>query len=178
MKKEIEVFDYANEILKAIKKGALLTTRVGDKINSMTIAWGALGIEWNKSTFIAFVRESRFTKKQLEENGEFTINIPYGEFDRNILSYCGSKSGRDVDKIKELNLTLESSNIICVPGIKELPLTLECKVIYKQKQNESQMTEENRNKFYPQDINISSNDGNTDSHIAYYGEIVDSYIIE
>lgn len=178
MKKEIEVFDYANEILKAVKKGALLTTKVGDKINSMTIAWGSLGIEWNKPVFIAFVRENRFTKTQLEEHGEFTINIPYGEFDKNILGFCGSKSGRDTDKIKDLNLTLETPNLILVPGIKELPLTLECRVIYKQKQDKNQITEENKNRFYPQDVDSSFPGGNKDYHIAYYGEIVDAYIIE
>lgn len=178
MKKEIEVFDYANEILKAVKKGSLLTTKVGDKINSMTIAWGTLGIEWNKPIFIAFVRENRFTKSQLEKNGEFTINIPYGEFDKNILAFCGSKSGYDIDKIKELNLTLEPPNVVSVPGIKELPLTLECRVIYKQKQDGNQITEENNNRFYPQDIDSSFHGGKKDYHIAYYGEIVDAYIIE
>lgn len=178
MKKEIEVFDYANEILKAIKKGVLLTTKVDDKVNSMTIAWGTLGIEWNKPVFIAFVRESRFTKTLLEKNGEFTINIPYGEFNKNIIGICGSKSGHNIDKIKELGLTLETPNIISVPGIKELPLTLECKVVYKKKQDENQITEENKNRFYPQDIDSSFHGGNKDYHIAYYGEIVDAYIIE
>lgn len=178
MKRKIEVFDYANEILKSLNKGVLLTSKVGDKINSMTIAWGTLGIEWNKPVFIAFVRENRFTKNQLEKNGEFTINIPYGEYDKNILGVCGSKSGYDTDKIKELDLTLESPNVISVPGIKELPLTLECRVIYKQKQDENQITEENKNRFYPQNVDSSFHGGNKDYHIAYYGEIVDAYIIE
>ncbi len=169
MKRKIQVFDYANEILKAVEKGALLTTKVGDKVNSMTIAWGTLGVEWNKPVFIGYVRESRFTKKQLEEHGEFTINIPYGEFDKNILKLCGSKSGYETDKIEDLNLTLEEANIIDVPGIKELPLTLECRVVYKQKQDKNQITEENKERFYAQ---------NNDYHIAYYGEIVDAYIIE
>lgn len=39
MKKEIEVFDYAAEIMKAVKKGVLVTTKVGDKVNSMTVSW-------------------------------------------------------------------------------------------------------------------------------------------
>ena len=178
MKKEIEVFDYANEILKAVKKGVLLTTKLDDKVNSMTIAWGTLGVEWNKPIFIAYVRESRFTKRLLEEKGEFTINIPYGEFDKNILGFCGSKSGLDTDKIKELNLTLETPNVISVPGIKELPLTLECKVIYKQKQDENEISKENKDRFYPQDVDSSFHGGNKDYHMAYYGEIVNAYIIE
>lgn len=178
MKKEIEVFDYANEIMKAIKTGVLLTTKVDGKVNSMTISWGTLGIEWGKPIFTVFVRENRFTKQQLEKNPEFTISIPIGEVNRKILGICGTKSGHLTDKINELNLSLESPNIISVPAIKELPLTLECRVMYKQKQNENEITEENRSKFYPQDVESSFHGANRDFHTAYYGEIVSAYIIE
>jgi len=178
MKKEIQVFDYANEIMKAIKTGVLLTTKADDKVNSMTISWGTLGIEWGKPIFTVFVRENRFTKQQLEKNPEFTINIPIGDFNRKILSICGTKSGHITDKISELSLSLESPNRISVPAIKELPLTLECKVVYKQKQNKNEITEENRSKFYPQDVESSFHGANRDFHTAYYGEIVSAYIIE
>lgn len=178
MKKEIEVFDYASEIIKAVNGGVLLTTKADDKVNSMTISWGTLGIEWGKLIFTVFVRENRFTKQQLEKNPEFTINIPIGEFNKKILGVCGTKSGHETDKIKELDLSLESPNVISVPGIKELPLTLECKVIYKQKQDEKEVTEENKNKFYPQDVESSFHGSNRDYHTAYYGEIVSAYIIE
>ncbi len=75
-------------------------------------------------------------------------------------------------------MSLESPNRISVPAIKELPLTLECKVVYKQKQNENEITEENRSKFYPQDVESSFHGANRDFHTAYYGEIVSAYIIE
>lgn len=178
MKKEIEVFDYASEIIKAVNEGVLLTTKADDKVNSMTISCGTLGIEWGKLIFTVFVRENRFTKQQLEKNPEFTINIPIGEFNKKILGVCGTKSGHATDKIKELDLSLESPNVISVPGIKELPLTLECRVIYKQKQDEKEVTEENKNKFYPQDVESSFHGSNRDYHTAYYGEIVSAYIIE
>ncbi|MGG7178452.1 flavin reductase family protein [Clostridium paraputrificum] len=178
MKKEIEVFDYASEIMKAVKSGVLVTTKVGDKVNSMTVSWGTLGIEWGKAIFTIFVREHRFTKEQLDKNPEFTVNIPVGNFNKKILGLCGTKSGRDIDKISELNLSLEESKSISVPGIKELPLTLECKVIYKQKQDKNQITEENLKACYPQDVDSSFHGANKDFHIAYYGEIVNAYIIE
>lgn len=178
MKKEIEVFDYANDIMKAVKTGVLLTTKAGDKVNSMTISWGTLGIEWSKPIFTVFVRENRFTRHQLENNPEFTINIPHGPFDKKILGICGTKSGRDFDKIKELNLTLEPPKIVSTPAIKELPLTLECKVVYKQKQDEHAITEENKKVFYPQDVDSFFHGSNKDFHTAYYGEIVSAYIIE
>lgn len=178
MKKNIDVFDYAKDIMKAVSNGVLLTTKTEDKINSMTISWGTLGIEWSKPIFTVFVRENRFTKQQLEKNPEFTINIPYGSFDKKILGFCGTKSGHETDKIGELGLTLEVPDKISVPAIKELPLTLECRVVYKQKQSENEITEENRKAFYPQDVDSSFHGANRDYHTAFYGEIVSAYIIE
>lgn len=178
MKKEIQVFDYASEIMKAVKTGVLLTTKSDDKVNSMTISWGTLGIEWGKPIFTVFVRENRFTKEQLEKNPEFTINIPMGEFNKKILGFCGTKSGYNIDKISELNLTLESPDKISVPAIKELPLTLECKVVYKQEQDRNEICEEIKKVFYPQDVDSSYHGANKDFHTAYYGEIISAYIVE
>lgn len=178
MKKKINVMDYATEIMQALSKGVLLTGKAGDRVNSMTISWGMLGIEWGKPIFITVVRENRFTRSLLEENPEFTINIPVGEYDKQITGVCGSKSGRNMDKVKELNLTLEEPETISVPGIKELPLTLECKVIYKQFQGPEEMSEEMRQKHYPQDVSSDYCLANQDYHTAYYGEIVNAYIIE
>lgn len=174
MKRQVDAFDYAGHICKAMKQGILLTTKAGEQVNTMTIGWGKMGIEWNKPIFIAYVRETRYTKQMLEENGEFTMNIPYGDVDSRILGYCGTKSGRDTDKIRDLGLTLVESEKIRVPGIAELPLTLECKVIYKQKQDLSQIPQSVIDRFYPA-VNES---GFQDCHIAYYGEIVNAYLIE
>lgn len=174
MKKTVDAFDYAGHICKAMKKGILLTTKAEGKVNTMTIGWGKIGIEWNRPVFIAYVRETRFTKEMLEKNGEFTVNIPYGDAYSNILGYCGKKSGRDTNKIEDLGLTLVDSEMVSVPGIQELPLTLECKVIYKQKQDLSALSEEIMGRFYPE---IDA-EGFRDYHIAYYGEILNAYMIE
>ena len=178
MKKEIQVFEHASEILQAIKTGALLTTKADGYVNTMTIAWGALGIEWNMPIFVAFVREGRFTRQMLDKNPEFTVNIPYGEFDKSILADCGKKSGRDTDKVKELSLTLIEGDKISVPGIKEFPLTLACKVVYAELQNEKAIPAHIKAKHYPSDVDSNSPLANRDFHIAYYGEIVGAYIIE
>uniref|UniRef100_UPI0040564131 flavin reductase family protein n=1 Tax=Acetatifactor sp. TaxID=1872090 RepID=UPI0040564131 len=178
MKRKINVMDYATEIMQALSKGVLLTGKSGDRVNSMTISWGMLGVEWGKPIFITVVRESRYTRELLEQNPEFTINLPIGDYDKQITAVCGSKSGRDVDKVKELGLTLEDSEIVSVPGIKELPLTLECKVVYKQLQGPENMSEEMQKKHYPQDVPSDYCLANRDFHTAYYGEIVNAYIIE
>ena len=174
MNKTVDAFDYAGYICKAMKKGILLTTKSGDKVNTMTIGWGKIGIEWNRPVFIAYVRETRYTKSMLENSGEFTVNIPYGQLDSNILGYCGKKSGRDTDKIADLGLTLVESDVVSVPGIKELPLTLECRVIYKQAQDLNMLPDEILQRFYP----VMDAEGFRDYHITYYGEIVNAYLFD
>ena len=174
MKQSVDAFDYAGHICKAMKKGILLTTKSGDTLNTMTIGWGKIGIEWNRPVFIAYVRETRHTKTMLEENGEFTVNIPYGQVDPQILAYCGTRSGRDTDKFRDLGLTPVDSDIVSVPGIAQLPLTLECRVIYRQKQDLSVLPPEILDRFYP----VAGGHDFRDDHIAYYGEILNAYLVQ
>ena len=169
MKQFVEPIEYAGIICKALSKGALLTTKNGKEVNTMTIGWGMIGIEWGKPVFLALVRQSRHTKQLLDATGEFTVNIPLDAFDKKIIGYCGSKSGREVDKIKELALTLEEPEVISVPGIRQLPLTLECKVLYQQTQDASVFPQGIVERYYPQPY---------DNHTVYYGEIVSAYIIK
>lgn len=177
MRQEIELMDYASHILKAVKTGVLVTAKAGEQVNPMTISWGTLGIEWGVPIFTVFIRESRHTKGLLDQNPEFTINIPYGEYDPKILGYCGSKSGRDTDKVRDLGLTLEPSVHISVPGIRQLPLTLECRVIYRQKQDEAAITQENKRRYYPQDVDSLFHGSNRDYHTAYYGQVLGAYLL-
>lgn len=139
----------------------------------MTIGWGTLGNQWHKPIYTVFVRQSRHTKKLLDENGEFTVNVPLDDSAKKILGICGTKSGRDTDKIKELGLTLEEPEKVSVPGIRELPLTLECKVIYKQDQVLEAINNENRTRYYEKGTKDE-----LDFHTAYYGQVVAAYIIE
>ena len=171
MKKEINVFDYAGRICEAMKKGILITTRDGEKANTMTIGWGTLGIEWGKPIFVAYVRESRYTRELLDRTGEFTVNIPLEAADPEILRLCGTKSGRDMDKFAALGLTAEEPELISAPGIRQLPLTLECKVIFRNVQEENRLPEAIQQRYYSA-INAK------DFHIAYYGEILKAYVIE
>ena len=156
MKKKIDVYEHMGEILKGVKSGVLVTGKADDRVNSMTISWGMVGIEWAKPVFVTFIRESRFTRSLIEKNGEFTVNIP----------------------VDDSGLTYEEPETISVPGIKELPLTLECRVVYKQTQDISAMTKEDQGKFYPHNVDSTFTGSNRDTHVAYYGEIVNAYIIE
>lgn len=162
MKEKIDVFEKAPEILRNLPKGILLTTKAGDRVNTMTIGWGTLGVEWAKPIFTVYVRQNRFTHEQLAKNPEFTINVPVGAFDRSILGKAGTTSGHDGDKIEKLGLTLEDPEVISVPGIKELPLTLECRVLYKKDQDLADIPKDINDEFYPQNVDGSFHGANRD----------------
>ena len=169
MKQNIDAFEYAGTILKAIGNGALLTAKADGRVNSMSIGWGSLGIEWNLPVCIVYVRESRFTRELLDKNPEFTVNVPMGECDPYILQLCGTRSGRELDKLAELGLTTVEGETVSVPAIRELPLTLECRVVSRLPQEARNLTQPHFGAHYPDPI---------DPHIAYYGEITAAYILE
>lgn len=176
MKRKIEVTEYGNAILKAIPKGILLNTKA-EKFNSMVIGWGGIGTNWGRPVFTVYVREGRFTRQQLDANPEFTISVPAGAADPKIVRVCGTKSGRDTDKAAEAGLTLEEPEVVRVPGIREYPLTLECRVLYRQAQELDKYPPEVMD-FYPQDVGSENCGANRDVHVMYVGEIVDAYVIE
>lgn len=173
MKKEINVFAYGSEILEQVGKGVLLTTSLDGKVNTMTVSWGTLGIQWGKPIFTVFVRQSRYTKELLDRTGEFTINVPVESVDKKILSVCGTKSGREIDKVAQLGLTAVPGTTVAAPGFTQLPLTLECKVIYRQDQELNRICPESMTRYY-----ATGTSDEKDFHTAYYGQITAAYLIE
>jgi len=147
-------------------KGAFLTVKSGDKVNTMTISWGNIGFEWNRPIFMVLVRKSRYTYDLMEKSDNFTVSIPLSVDLKNALAICGSKSGRDIDKFKECNLTLEKSKAVDTPIIGDCKLHYECKIVYKQEMNPSLLSK---------DI-VESSYKTGDYHTLYYGEIVETYM--
>jgi flavin reductase (DIM6/NTAB) family NADH-FMN oxidoreductase RutF len=172
LKKEINVLDYASEIMNAVKSGVLLTASADGKANTMSISWGSLGIEWNRVLFTTFVRLSRYTYEFLEKNGEFTISIPREGSPKKLIAECGSNSGRDMDKAKTFGFNYVACETVNVPAVKEYPLVLECKVVYKQLQDEKAIDANDLEKFYPK------TDGKRDIHMAYTAKIAKAYLLE
>ncbi len=175
MIRHVNAADYASDIMKALPAGVLLTTKAGDRVNTMTIGWGTIGVNWGRPVFVAYVRGSRATTGFLQKNPAFTVNIPLDGGAKKILGFCGSHSARDTDKIAEAGLTPVPSPHIDVPGLAELPLTLECRVLYQQTQVPAALPEDIRARFYPQDAPAGVDH---DAHAAYYAEIVGAYIAE
>jgi len=168
MYKEIAFSDYAKELLEQLQKGAFLTVREGDRVNTMTIAWGSLGFMWAKPVFIAMVRYSRYTHELISNAEDFTISLPLKGQLKQELSTCGTKSGRDIDKIKVCNLTLKEGESVKSPVIDECDLHIECKIVYKHELDEKQLSQEVKDRAYPKG----------DYHVLYYGEILKMYIKE
>ena len=176
MKETIKINHYANRIISAIPKGVLLNTD-GDKFNAMVIGWGHLGTLWGRQTFHVYVRQGRYTKGQLDKTGEFTVSIPLDKVDGNINRVCGGQSGFNIDKVREAGLELENARTIHTPGVRQYPLTLECRILYTQDQDLTQIPRDIREKMYPQDVPGTNPMANRDCHKMYVGEIVDAYII-
>ena len=169
MKRRIDPLTISTEMSQTLTKGVFLTTKNGDKVNSMVIGWGHIGRIWERPVFVAYVRDCRYTREMLDAHPEFTVNVPINGAEKRAIAVCGGKSGRDIDKIKEAGLTLVEPEVVSVPAIKEYPLTLECKVIYRQEEDAKRLPEIIQKRFYSIE---------TENHIAYYGEIVAAYMIE
>ncbi|MDO4281259.1 MAG: flavin reductase [Peptococcaceae bacterium] len=145
---------------------ALLTAGPMDDYNTMTISWGGLGTLWNpakngRQVATVYVRPSRHTFSYMEANDTFTISF-FDESHRKDLSYLGSHSGRDEDKVAKTSLTPKACAENTV-GFAEARLTLVCKKLYSDAMDLDKIPEDVCEKFY--------NDG-TEPHHFYIGEIV------
>lgn len=94
--------------------------------NIITIAWAGTICTNPAMTYIS-IRPSRHSYDIIKETGEFVINLTTESLVK-ATDYCGVRSGRDVDKFKEMNLTIEKANHVSAPLIKESPVNIECKV--------------------------------------------------
>ena len=177
-KRTIDPLEYASTIAQANPKGILFTTKRGDEVDTMIIGWGFVGNIWGTPMFVAYVRPSRHSFTLAEETGEFTVNVPDGAIDPQVFKVAGSESGRDVNKVQKLGLTLVEPAVVNAPAIAECPITLECKVAYKQFLDEAAIPERFLRRFYPVAQSGHEADFGRNVHIAYYGEIVASYIVE
>ena len=97
-----------------------------EKSNIITVAWTGI-LNTNPAMCYISVRPERYSHNIIKENGEFAINLTTRQL-AYATDWCGVKSGRDVDKFKEMKLTKEKANFISVPLIKESPVSVECKV--------------------------------------------------
>lgn len=137
----------------------LITAKNKNGFNTMTASWGALGVMWHKNVVTIVVRPQRKTLEFLNDSEYFTISF-FDEKHREILKYCGSNSGRDVDKIKMTGLSpVDLDDTVTFEEAKKV---LVCKKLYAQKIDPECFI----------DKDLLSNYANDDYHIAFVGEII------
>lgn len=101
--------------------------RPGEKSNIITVAWA--GTVCSDPAMVSIsVRPERYSHDIIEETGEFVINLVTEKLTKSC-DWCGVKSGRDVDKLKEMKLNEYTSEFMDTPAIEESPVNIYCKVI-------------------------------------------------
>lgn len=147
------------KIDEMIKDGCLLTSGSINDFNTMTIGWGMIGTIWRKKTFIVYVKPTRYTYNYMENNDYFTVTF-YKEQYKEEMVYLGTKSGRDTNKVKDVNFhPLEIDN--CVT-FKEAYCTILCKKYYYTDIDKNNIPEEAVDRYYK----------DNSLHRVYYGEII------
>lgn len=146
---------------KLIGSDWMLITAGGiDSFNTMTASWGGLGQIWNKNVCYCVIRPQRYTYEFMEKSDYFTLSF-YEEKHRSALEFCGSNSGRDVDKIKGTGLTPVQTKNGAV-YFDQARIVLECRKIYFQDIDPAGFL----------DPTIAGNYPARDYHRMYVGEIV------
>lgn len=103
--RQIDPESIPGNFIKMVSKDWMLITAGGsDKFNMMTASWGGIGVLYNKPVAICFINPARYTYQIIENSDTYTLTF-YTEAYREALKYCGSKSGRDEDKVKGSGLT-------------------------------------------------------------------------
>ena len=154
------------EILEVFgKQNALLTAGDKTKCNTMTIGWAQMGTLWAKPVCTVFVRPERYTYELMESNEYFTVSVLPTAM-RKTLGFCGSKSGRDVDKISECGLTM-AYGVGDAPYFEEAEWVLVCRKLYAQDMaGEFVLGDEDVLSFYGAKGNW---------HRMYVGEVIEAY---
>ena len=162
--KDLNYMNIAEAAILKIKEGAFLTVKTGSALNTMTIGWATFGVIWRKPIMTVAVRSSRHTFSIIEAAEDFTVTVPAGDMSKET-AYCGTKSGRDLDKFKICNLETVSGQKVLSPVIKTPGYHYECKIVYKSAMNPAFLSQDYDTSLYPQ----------KDYHTLYFGEILACY---
>jgi len=160
-------YELLQPILKQVKTGAFLTTKLGNQINTMTIGWMTIGQVWNEDVITVYVRFSRHTYDLIQNSDCFTVSFPYPKSKLDKIKEWGERSGRDYDKLtmKDVSATKNIDGV----RVNDCNIHIECKKIYNQIMDPKYLDKSLHKDFYG-DVG--------DYHHIYYGKIVDMYAEE
>ena len=154
--------EITDNVFKAIGKDWMLVT-AGDRegLNMLTASWGGVGVLWGKPVVTCYIRPTRYTLAFLEEKDCFTLSF-YEEHYRPQLNLCGTKSGRDIDKVRETGFTPAFAE--CgAPYFQEARLVLVCRKLYEDELRPENFVDKDVDKWYP----------DKDYHKVFIGEILE-----
>ena len=155
-----------NPFDKISRQWMLVTAGNVDASNTMTASWGGVGIMWGKPVATVYIRPQRYTKEFIDTKDTFTLSFYKEEF-RKTLSFLGSVSGRDQDKVKEAGLTPVS--VDDTMAFEEADLVLVCRKMYHAPMPPENFDDKsNDEKWYPQ----------KDYHVMYIAEITKALVKE
>ena len=142
----------------------LITAGDKDKFNMMTASWGGLGFLYEKPVAFCFINPTRYTYQLMENKDTYTLTF-YTEAYRDALKYCGSKSGKDTDKVKGSGLTP-----ITTPGgskaFSQAWLIIECRKMVAQSLQAESIS----------DKSLKENWTGKQMHKMYIGEIINVWV--
>lgn len=156
---ELDPLELQDNMFRRIgREWMLITAGKPEKFNTMTASWGGVGVLWNTNVTFSFVRPSRYTYGFMEKEKYYTLSF-FGADCRRALQFCGSKSGRDVDKVAETGLTPVFD--APAPYFAEAELVLVCRKLYTQDLDTDRLL----------DPALMANYKDGDVHRMYVGEI-------
>ena len=158
--KEIKPEELRKNPFQMIGKEWLLVTAEKDgKANTMTASWGGVGVMWGRNVAFIVIRPQRYTKELVDKAETFSLSF-FGDCFRDMLTYMGTTSGRNEDKIAQSGLTVLYDGK--TPYFEEATAVMLCKKMYAQKMSPDCFIDlAAREKWYPE----------KDYHTLYIAEI-------
>lgn len=133
------------------------------RVNVMTIGWAQAGVIWGEPIMTVLVRPSRYTHDFLENAAHFSVCVPRrGELKKE-LAFCGSKSGREYDKVRACALKLKEGKRKDLKYIDGCGLVYQCEMYGKTALKRETLHPEALEKYYP---------GADAPHTLYFGKIL------
>ncbi|MBI2298468.1 MAG: flavin reductase [Armatimonadetes bacterium] len=153
----VGTFSQVEATMRALTHGGVLLCTQGPdgRPNVMTIGWGTVGVVWGRPVFLVLVRPSRHT------NGDVTVAVLPRERSEDLL-FCGTRSGRDTDKVSACGLRLAGSEHVISPTLDDSVITYECQVIHQNDVLPVELAPEIPSEFYQ----------SGDYHKVYFGHIL------
>lgn len=164
--KDVDYMATAKKAIEKIQKGAFLTVQSDGALNTMTIGWATIGFVWRKPIFMVAVRDSRHTFGIMEKAKDFTVSVPLTDMKKAVM-YCGTKSGRDVNKFEACGLETKKGRTVTSPVINTPGIHFECRIMYQTAMDPATL-DSDLETLYPE----------KDYHTLYFGEISACYEIE